>query len=418
MSETIILHCDLNHFYAAVEELHQPYTRYVPMAVGGDKDKRHGIILAKNPLAKKYGVQTGEPLWQAKQKCPNLLILPARFSLYMRFSKKVMDIYQRYTDRIEPFGIDEAWLDVTSCKTLYGNGYEIAKKISDDIQQECGLTVSIGVSDNKIYSKLGSDYKKPNAITLITPENVNQIVYPLPVEDLLYVGRATKQKLYRFGIKTIGDLASTPLPFLMNHFGKWGLVLHRFSNGLETSDVKLYSHQTLVKSIGNSITSQVDLKTLNDVKIVTTVLCESVASRLKQHQLATRTISISMRDEHLHSFTRQISCEVPTDVSDDLIHYAMTLFKDNFDFSKRYRSIGVRAEQLVHSEAAWQMSMFIPFEHHLRSRVIDTTMDAIRSRFGHDSIQRGITLSNLSLSDFNPKEDHVIFPYTYFKESI
>jgi DNA polymerase IV len=418
MKKKIILHCDLNYFYAAVEELHQPYTRSIPMAVGGDKDKRHGIILAKNTLAKKYGVQTGEPLWQAKQKCPNLVILPARFSLYMKFSKKVMDIYKRYTDLIEPFGIDEAWLDVSSCERLYGNGLAIAQKISQDIKQECGLTVSIGVSDNKIYAKLGSDYKKPDAITVLDESNVHEIIYPLPVEDLLYVGRATKHKLYRYGIKTIGDLANTPLQFLIDHFGKWGHVLHRFSNGLETSEVKHFSHHSIVKSIGNSITSKVDLNSLNDVKIVATVLCESVASRLKQHQLACRTISISMRDEELHTFTRQIGCEVPTDTSEDLIHYAMLLFTENFDFSKRYRSIGVRAEQLVNHEVAWQISMFTSIEHHLRSRIIDTTMDAIRGRFGHDSIQRGISLSNLSLSDFNPKEDHVIFPFAYFKESI
>ena len=235
---------------------------------------------------------------------------------------------------------------------------------------------------------------------------------------MLYVGRATKHKLHRYGIKTIGDLAQTPLSFLTTHFGKWGLVLHRFANGLETSDVKHYSHHTLVKSIGNSITSQVDLRTLDDFKIVATVLCESVASRLKQHQLACRTISITMRDEHLHTFTRQIGCDVPTDVSDDLIHYAMTLFQDNFDGTLRYRSIGVRAENLVHHEVAWQLSMFTSLEHHNRSRTIDMTMDAIRDRFGHESIQRGITLSNLSLSDFNPKDDHVIFPFAYFKESI
>lgn len=418
MTEKIILHCDLNHFYAAVEELHQPYTRSLPMAVGGDKDKRHGIILAKNPLAKKYGIQTGEPLWQAKQKCPNLLILPARFSLYMKFSKKVMDIYKRYTDRIEPFGIDEAWLDVSSCKQLYGNGLAIAKQISDDIKQECGITVSIGISDNKIYAKLGSDYKKPDAITELNQHNVRDIVFPLPVEDLLYVGYATKQKLHRYNIKTIGDLAQTPLDFLTSRFGKWGIILHRFSNGLETSDVKHFSHHSIVKSIGNSITSQVDLRTLSDIKVVATVLCESVASRLKQHQLACRTVSITMRDEHLHSFTRQIGCEVPTDVSEDLISYAMLLFQENLNPCVCYRSIGVRAENLVHYEIAWQLSMFASLENHDRLRSIDVTMDAVRARFGHNSIQRGITLTNLSLSDFNPKEDHVIFPFAYFKESI
>lgn len=418
MDHPVILHCDLNHFYAAVEELLQPYTRYVPMAVGGDKEKRHGIILAKNPLAKKHGVQTGEPLWQAKQKCPSLLIIPARFSLYMKFSRKVMDIYKRYTDKIEPFGIDEAWLDVSSCKQLYGNGYTIAQRISSEIKNECGITVSIGVSNNKIYSKLGSDYKKPDAITVLDDSNIEQIVYPLPVEDLLYVGRATKLKLHRYGIKTIGDLANTPLPFLTSHFGKWGYVLHRFSNGLESSEVKHMSHHSLVKSIGNSTTSQVDLCSLNDIKIVTTVLCESVASRLKEQNLACRTISVTMRDENLNSFTRQMSCDVPTDVTDDLIYFAMLLFKENYDASKKYRSLGVRAEQLVSSEVVRQISMFTSMENHLRSRCIDQTIDEIRSRFGYESVKRGISLSNLSLSDFNPKEDHVIFPFTYFKESI
>ncbi len=413
--ERVILHCDINHFYAGVEALFQPQYRHVPMAVGGDKERRHGIILAKNPHAKKYGIKTGEPLWQARQKCPDLVILPARFSLYLRFSQMIFKIYQRYTDRIEPFGIDEAWLDVSDVMLLYPDPLTIAKSIAHDIFQECGLTVSIGISYNKVFAKLGSDYKKPNGITQITRENVHDIVYPLPVGDLLYVGRATTKKLHRYGIHTIGELANSDQDFLIRHFGKWGSLLWHFANGQEYSSVALASSASLVKSIGNSVTTRIDMVNMDDIRVVATVLAESVASRLKSHGFACRCVSVSIRDDHLVSFTRQKVLPLATDISKEILHVAMELFEQNIRFPMIIRSIGIKADQLQPTGHPTQLSLFVPFERRLKDQKIDQAMDAIRRRFGFTSVIRASLLAKPLLSDFNPKGDHVIFPVSFFK---
>ena len=241
--ERVIFHCDLNNFYASVECLHHPQYRNIPMAVGGDVEKRHGIILAKNMLAKKAGVTTGEALWQAMQKCPNLTIVKPNFSLYLRFSRLVREIYADYTDRIESFGIDEVWMDVTESVKLFGDPVELANTIRQRIKEEVGITASIGVSFNKVFAKLGSDYKKPDATTVITRDNMEQVVFPLPVEDLLYVGRATTQKMHLMGIMTIGDCARTDVGLLKRRFGKWGEYLWRFANGLDNSPVLTYRQE-------------------------------------------------------------------------------------------------------------------------------------------------------------------------------
>lgn len=413
--ERIILHCDLNYFYAAVEALFEPSYRHIPMAVGGDQDKRHGIILAKNPHAKKYGIQTGEPLWQAKAKCPNLVIVPARFSLYLRFSQKVKQIYQRYTDHIESFGIDEAWLDVSASMKLFKDPLSLAQSIAQAIYFECGITVSIGISFNKIFAKLGSDIKKPNGITMITKENMKQVVYPLPVEDLLYVGRATAKKLHRYGITTIGDLAQADPVFLRRHLHKMGEVLWYFANGFDQSEVTHISNHTIIKSVGNSVTTPIDMVTLEDILIVATVLAESVASRLKEQGLLCKVVSISMRDTSLAGFTRQLTLNTPTDISREILAAAMTLFKANKQTNLKYRSIGIKAEQLMPANQPIQLSLFIPYPKLLAERNIDQALDTIRQRFGFYVIGRGCIKANPILSGFNPKGDHVIFPMSYFR---
>jgi DNA polymerase IV len=411
----VILHCDINHFYAGVEALFEPQYRHVPMAVGGDQERRHGIILAKNPHAKKYGVQTGEPLWQARQKCPNLIIVPARFSLYLRFSQMVFAIYSRYTDRIEPFGIDEAWLDVSDATLLYSSPMAIAKAIANDVYQECGLTLSIGISFNKVFAKLGSDYKKPNGITLIEPHHVSDVVFPLPVSDLLYVGRATTKKLSRYGIHTIGDLAHANQDFLIRHFGKIGSLLWHFANGQEYSAVTPSSHATLVKSVGNSVTTRMDMVTMDDIEVVATVLAESIASRLKGHGFSCRCISVSIRDDQLKSFTRQKILAYTTNISKEILQAAMELFKENIHFPMIIRSIGIKADQLQPANQPTQISLFIPFETRIKDHKVDETMDVIRKRFGFKSVIRASLLAKPLLSDFNPKGDHVIFPVSFFK---
>lgn len=413
--QRVILHCDLNYFYAAVESLFHPEYRDVPMAVGGDKEKRHGIILAKNPLAKRFKVQTGEPLWQAYQKCPDLVIVPARFSLYLKFSKMVFDIYRRYTDAIEPFGIDEAWLDVSDTSLLYPSPYALAKRISDDIFRECGLTVSIGISYNKVFAKLGSDYKKPNGITIITPENKEHIVYPLDVGDLLYVGRATKKKLNRYGIYTIGELANAKEEFLIRHFGKIGQMIWYFANGEENGAVVPTSQASLIKSIGNSTTTPLDMECVDDIKVVATVLAESVASRLKNHGFACKCVSVSIRDASLSAFTRQKVLSTSTNISTEIFNEAMQLFLENMTFPNTYRSIGIKVSHLLPEEIPTQLSLFVPFEERMKQHKIDCVVDDVRKRFGFKSILKANLATKPILSDFNPKGDHVIFPISFFK---
>lgn len=413
--DRVILHCDLNSFYASVECLHHPEYRNVPMAVGGDVEKRHGIILAKNQLAKKAGVTTGEALWQARQKCPNLVLVKPNFTQYLRFSRMVRAIYADYSDKIESFGIDEVWIDVTESLHLFGTPQELADAIRERVKTELGVTVSVGVSFNKVFAKLGSDYKKPDATTVITRDNMSQIVWPLPIEDLLYVGRATAQKLHLLGIYTIGDCACTDVNTLKRRLGKWGEYLWRFSNGMDNSPVNVQYYEPQVKSIGNSTTCPRDLRDLQDVKIVTYILCESVAARLKEAKLVAQVISVGVRDVNLNSFTRQIKLSAPTHLSDDIAAAAMDLFEKNVDFSTPLRSIGVKASDLSVMELPTQLDLFTDQVAHQKSLDLENTLGVIRERYGFDSVQRLMMKEDPLLSSFNPKQDHVIFPESYFK---
>ena len=413
--DRVILHCDLNSFYASVECLHHPEYRNVPMAVGGDVEKRHGIILAKNQLAKKAGVTTGEALWQALQKCPNLILVKPNFSQYLRFSRMVRAIYADYSDKIESFGIDEVWIDVTESIHLFGTPKALADAIRERVKLELGVTISVGVSFNKVFAKLGSDYKKPDATTEITRENMKDIVWPLPIEDLLYVGRATTQKLHLLGIYTIGDCATTEVAVLKRRLGKWGEYLWRFANGEDNSVVSIQNYEPLVKSIGNSTTCPRDLRTLQDVKIVTYILAESVAARLKEAHLMASVISIGVRDIHLKGFTRQIKLSQPTHLSDDIAQAAMGLFDKNVDFTTPLRSIGVKASDLSVIEIPVQLDLFTDQVAHQRALNLENTIDVIRERYGFNSVQRLMMKEDPLLSQFNPKHDHVIFPESYFK---
>lgn len=413
--DRVILHCDLNSFYASVECLHHPEYRNIPMAVGGDVEKRHGIILAKNQLAKKAGVTTGEALWQALQKCPNLTLVRPNFTQYLRFSRMVRQIYADYSDKIESFGIDEVWIDVTESLHLFGDPKELADTIRERVKTELGVTVSIGVSFNKVFAKLGSDYKKPDATTVITRDNMQSIVWPLPIEDLLYVGRATAQKLHLLGIYTIGDCACIDVGTLKRRLGKWGEYLWRFANGMDNSPVNVQNFEPMVKSIGNSTTCPRDLLNLSDVKIVTYILCESVAARLKEAKLVAQVISIGVRDINLKTFTRQIKLSTPTHLSDDIAAAAMDLFSKNVDFSIPLRSIGVKASDLSVMEQPTQLDLFTDPIEHQKSLDLENTLGVIRERYGFNSVQRLMMKEDPLLSAFNPKQDHVIFPESYFK---
>ncbi|MBE5040550.1 DNA polymerase IV [Ructibacterium gallinarum] len=412
--ERVILHSDLNNFYASVECLYNPALRGKPVAVAGDPEARHGIVLAKNYAAKACGVATGNPLWMAKQKCPDIVFVPPHYDLYMKYSKIAREIYSEYTDRVESYGLDECWLDVTGSTHLFGSGKAIADELRERIKQELGVTVSVGVSYNKIFAKLGSDMKKPDATTVITSSRFREIVWPLPVSDLLYVGRATHNKLRRYGITTIGRLAQANQDFLRHLLGKNGEMLWLFANGLDTSPVSNIGAKSLIKSIGNSTTAPRDLVTDEDIRITLRILSESVSARMREYDFVCSTVQIGVRDNELHSYERQGKLLYPNRTASALSEKAFELYKQNHSSGKPVRSLSVRACKLSVLENE-QLSLLPEISSIQKQEVIDSVIDNIRSRFGHFSVQRGIMLCDKRLSSLNPKEDHIIHPESFFK---
>ena len=414
MGKRVILHSDINACYAAIEHLHRPELNGKPLAVGGDPEARHGIVLTSDYIAKKYGVKTGMALWQAKQVCPELNIVSPRMDLYLRFSRMAHEIYGEYTDLQEPYGVDESWLDVTASSSLKGDGYKIAKEISNRMKSELGITVSIGVSFNKIFAKLGSDYMKPDAITTMYEDEFKSKAWELPASDLLYVGRSTNQKLARFGIKTIGDLAQTDEHLLMSQLGKMGGILWAFANGYDDSPVKMEQVHAPIKSIGNSTTTPRDLETDEDVKIVLYILAESVAARLRENGFKCRVIEISVRDNELYSFTRQHKIDHATNITGEIATEAYRIFKKNYDWRKPIRSVGVRGADLVNDNYWEQIDLFSSVEQREKQMKLDDAVDTIRRRFGFYSVQRGLMYRDKILSSVNAKEDHTTHPIGYF----
>lgn len=412
MADRVILHSDLNNFYASVECLYRPELRRVPLVVGGDPELRHGIVLAKNYPAKAFGIVTGEALWQARQKCPDLRVVRPDFQLYLHFAHRVRALYGDYTDLVEPFGLDEAWLDVSGT----GRGDAIAGEIRRRIREELGLTASVGVSFNKIFAKLGSDMQKPDATTVISRDNYRAKVWPLPASDLLYVGPATQRKLARLGIRTIGQLAALDTGFLHRYLGQWGSVLSGFANGLDSSPVASFGVESLVKSIGNSTTTPRDLTCDDDVRLIFHVLAESVAMRLRQHHFKCQTVQIHVRDTLLETFERQARLDRPSNLAADIVRLAMQLFTASYQWPRPIRSIGVRGSDLVDADTGIQLSFFADEAHQLRQQQLACAIDQIRSRYGTGSVRLGITLADRELGRINPRDDHVIHPVAYFKE--
>lgn len=416
MADRVILHADLNNFYASVECLYNPALRQIPLVVGGDPELRHGIVLAKNYPAKAYGIVTGEALWQAARKCPNLTVVKPNFELYLHYAHQVRAIYGDYTDQIEPFGLDEAWLDVGGTCRNGLTGERIAAEIRRRTREELGLTTSVGVSFNKIFAKLGSDMKKPDATTVITRDNFRSKVWPLPASDLLYVGPATKRKLARLGIRTIGQLAALQRDYLHTYLGKWGEVLSDFANGRDTSPVAVFGTSSVIKSIGNSTTTPRDLENNQDIQLILYVLSESVAMRLRQHHFKCRTVQIHVRDVELATYERQAQLDRPSNLSSDIARLAMRLFTASYDWARPVRSIGVRGSDLVDADTGIQISFFSDAAQDIRHQQLEQTIDQLRARFGTASVRRAITLQDRALGRINPKDDHVIYPVGYFKD--
>lgn len=408
--ERTVLHIDCNKFYASVECLYRPEIRNKPVAVGGDVESRHGIILTKNEIASKYGLTVGEPLWKARKKCPDLIIVPPNYPLYLRFSKLARMIYADYSEFIEPFGLDENWIDVSGSVQ---SGEEIANEIRERVKSELGITVSVGVSFNKIFAKLGSDYKKPDAVTVISKDNFRDIVWPLPCGDLLMVGRATAAKLNSYGIKTIGELANTDEKFLKTVLGKNGQTLRDYANGLDISPVRRADEASDVKSVGNSTTTPRDLVDNDDVKIVFRVLCESVATRLREQGIKGKTVTISVRDVNLNSFTRQQKMKAHSDISSEIHTCAMILFLNNYNWLYPIRSLGVSVSDFD-IDFCEQYDFSHSVENREKQEKIETAVDSLRRRFGNYCIQRGSQLQKRDLSHFNPHDEHIIHPIGFY----
>lgn len=396
--ERVILHSDMNSFYASVEMMLDPSLKGKAVAVCGSTEERHGIVLAKSDLAKKVGVKTGMVNWEAKQRCPDLIFVPPQYDQYLKYSKLAHQIYYRYTDLVEPFGMDECWLDVSGSST-YGSGMEIAEKIRTACQEELGLTVSIGVSYNKIFAKLGSDLKKPDAITEITKENFKEKVWPLPASDLIYVGRATEAKLARYGIHTIGQLAATNPDTLRYWFGVNGLKLWSFANGTDSSRVCHKDFVSPVKSIGHGITCTADL--VNEVEVfkVMLELAQDVGHRLRVHELAARGVQIYIRGNDLGGM--QFQCKLPfrTQLPSEIAHYGFRLFQERFHWTTKVRAVCIRVIDLVPQSEVEQLDLFIDTAKRDKRARLEDAVEDIRRRFGKKALTYAVLMGDLKMPD-------------------
>ena len=394
--ERVILHCDCNSFFASVESVLNPEYKNVPLAVCGRTEDRHGIVLAKNELAKKYGIETAETVYSAKKKCPNLAICDAHHDKYAEYSQRVNRIYQDYTDLVEPFGIDESWLDVTASQRIFGSGLEIAEQIRRRVKEEIGITVSIGVSFNKVFAKLGSDYQKPDAITEIAKTNFKDIVFPLPVEDLLFVGRKTKQILATMGIRSIGNLAATSKELLKMKLGKAGEMLYLYANGLDESPVQIPVNDD-VKSISNGLTFRHDLVTREECKTGIDYLTEEIGRKLRCKSLKCATVALTIKDIYLRSIQRQRTLPSSTDITREIADVAYDILCDEWAENKPIRMLTVSVSGLVDAGSSFlQMDLFDSFDQtpRVKERKREAMVDEIRNKFGESAISTGAIISS------------------------
>lgn len=404
--ERHILHVDCNKFYASVECCLHPELRDKPVVVGGHEEARHGIVLTKNEIAARYGISTGETLWSARRKCPDLVTVPPHFSLYSKYSKMVRSILLEYTPLVEPFGLDESWMDITEHPR---DPVAVAEEIRTRIKEELGITVSIGVSFNKTFAKLGSDYKKPDAVTVFSRENYRQMVWPLPVGELLYVGHATKQKLAERFLYTIGDVARADPTLLHSLLGKWGPALHAVANGRDAQPVIPSEDAAEVQSVSNGMTTPRDLTDNRDVQRVITVLAESVGRRLREQHLCGRTVELHLRDNQLVTHTYRTTLDHHVQATGDVAQEAYALFLSVYRWKHPLRSITVGISGLDTDDAPCQLDMTESTGREKRER-LDRAVDGLRERFGDTCIRRAILLEDPDLTGFSPYDDHTVHP--------
>lgn len=386
MADRIILHCDLNNFFASVECIDHPEWRDVPMAVCGSVEERHGIVLAKNENAKKFGVKTAEAVWQAQIKCPQLIIAAPHYDKYVYYSKAVRAIYESYTDRVEPFGMDECWLDITGSTLLFGNGEKIAYEIKERIKKETGLTVSVGVSFNKVFAKLGSDMKKPDAVTVIDKARFKSVVRPLPVQDMIGVGKATKRQLDSIGVTTLGELADTDPRLLRLTLGKTGEQLWLCASGKDNSPVLSKSELPPAKSFGRSVTCVRDLTTNEEVAAVLLSLTEKVAASLRKNNVMATLIQIHIRDENFIVRESQAPLPQPTRIVEMLFSLGMELFSKTWKWECNVRSVGIRASGLVEEQCFLQYSLFYSSSRYEKLERLEAQIFNICEQFGKDAV--------------------------------
>lgn len=396
--ERVILHVDMNNCYASIEMIDHPEWRGRPLAVCGSQSDRHGIVLAKSQEAKVFGIKTGETIWSARQKCPDLLVVPPHYEKYLFYSEQSRLLYRNYTDQVEPFGLDECWLDVSGSIGLFGNdGIKLADRIRCQVKEELGLTVSIGVSFNKVFAKLGSDLKKPDAVTSIPASRFREIVWPLAVSEMIGVGRSTARKLARYGVYTLGELAACPPDFLRGILGVNGIHLWNYANGRDEAPVQTFYHKDPVKSVGNGITCREDLLNEREVSGIFQELAQEVSRRLRLYKMYARGVEITIRTSDLETRQYQSPLAFPTQSFHELWKGVMELFRRQFDWRQNIRSLTIRAIRLVSRDGARQLSFLDEFQTHEKNEVIDGTIHQINERFGRRRVQYASQLLNIKL---------------------
>ena len=416
----LIFHCDCNNFFASCECLDHPELKSVPLAVAGDPENRVGVVVAKNELAKKYGVKTTDTVWQAKRKCPDLVFVPPRHHLYKEISNRINDIYHEYTEYVEPASIDESYLDMTGAPDFYGmTAREMADALRDRIRTEIGVTISVGVSFNKIFAKMGSDYKKPDATTEITPDNYREILWPLPVSDLMFAGKAAVAVLNKKSIHTIGDLARQPKERMRDLLGKGGDQLWLYANGLDTEPVRKWGDAPEIKSVSRGMTFKRDLVTEEEIRTGVAVLVDHVAMSLRRHGLKGAVINIQIKTPDLRVISRQTSLDHYTYLQHEIQEIAMRLIRGNWTIGEKapIRAITVGVTKLLPSDQAGeQMDMFdllgttnvgkpIKAQREKHEK-LEAAVDSIRRRFGNQMITLGYQQNeDIGISRDHPRKE-------------
>ncbi len=409
MRERVILHSDLNNFFASVEIALDPSLKGKPLIVCGDPKERHGIVLAKSEEAKKYGIKTAETVYSALRKCPNLTMVPSHYREYKRYSRKVVEIYERFTDVVEECSIDECALDMTESTFLFGDGEQIAQSIRGAVKSELGLTVSVGVSFNKVFAKLASELKKPDAVSVIDRRNYRNVVFPLPVSDLLFVGKATEETLRKIGIRTIGDLANADERLLVDCLGKRGRQLRIYARGEDDEPVRAQENKEDLKSIGNSTTLAQDVSDREEIKRWFYALSESVTSRLRAADIGrANTVHIVVRNENFQDFSWQTKVS-PTALCGDVAQTAYRLFCEHCPFGMRVRMLGVTVSGFDYHVEQLSLDGMLGGERakYEKKERAENAVAMLREKYGYATVQRGLILEDEKLNglDIRGKKD-------------